>query len=77
VFGSNDLNSWQLLTGNDRNTGEITDILLTRTHCKVKYYVFLFAVEVKLWDPVNSKKINNTVNALDIQFYHKLINKIR
>jgi predicted nucleotide-binding protein (sugar kinase/HSP70/actin superfamily) len=77
VFGSNDLNTWQLLTGNDRKTGEVTDIFVTRTHGKVKYYVFLFAAEVKPWDSVNLKKIDNSVNMLDIQFYHKLINKIR
>jgi len=77
VFGSNDLNTWQLLTGNDRKTGEVTDIFTTRTHGKVKYYIFVFAAEVKLWDSVNLKKIDNSINTLDIQFYHKLINKIR
>jgi hypothetical protein len=42
VFGSNDLKTWQLLTGSDRTTGKVTDILLTRTHLKVKsMYSFL------------------------------------
>ncbi|MCF8299346.1 MAG: hypothetical protein K9J13_17490 [Saprospiraceae bacterium] len=77
VFGSNDLHTWQLLTGSDRKTGEITDILLTKTHCKVKYYIFLFAANLKLYDTVNSKKIDNSINTLDIQFYHKLMSKIR
>jgi hypothetical protein len=68
VFGSNDLNTWQLLTGNDRKTGKVTDIFITRTHLKVKYYCFLYAAIVKE---------NSTINILDIQFYHKLISKIR
>ncbi len=77
VFGSNDLKTWQLLTGLDRKTGKVTDILLTRTHLKVKYYVFLFAAELKLYDVLNSRNINNSINTFDIQFYHKLTSKIR
>jgi hypothetical protein len=68
VFGSNDLITWQLLTGSDRKTGKITDIFLTRTHLKVKYYIFLFAAQLKE---------DSTINTLDIQFYHKLTSKIR
>jgi len=68
VFGSNDLKTWQLLTGSDRKTGTVTDIFLTRTHLKVKYYIFLFAAQLKE---------NSTINTLDIQFYHKLMSKIR
>jgi hypothetical protein len=77
VFGSNDLITWQLLTGSDRKTGKVTDILLTRTHLKVKYYVFLFAAELKLYDVTEARNINNSINTLDIQFYHKLTSKIR
>ena len=77
VFGSNDLNTWQLLAGNDRKTGEVTDILTTRTHMKVKYYIFVFAAEVKLYDSETSQNIDNSFNMLDIQFYHKLLSKIR
>jgi len=65
------------MAGNDRKTGEVTDIFTTRTHGKVKYYVFLIAAEVKLYDAENERNINNSINTLDIQFYHKLINKIR
>jgi hypothetical protein len=77
VFGSNDLITWQLMTGSDRKTGKITDIFLTRTHLKVKYYVFLFAAELKLYDVTEASDINNSINTLDIQFYHKLTSKIR
>ena len=68
VFGSNDLLTWQFLQGNDRKTGEITDIMLTRSHLKVKYFIFVFA------STMNEK---NAVNEVDVQFYSKLNNKIR
>jgi hypothetical protein len=77
VFGSNDLKTWQLLTGSDRKTGKVTDILVTRTHLKVKYYVFLVTTELKLYDVLNARNINNSINILDVQFYHKLMSKIR
>ena len=77
IFGSNDMKTWQLLAGNDRKTGRITDILATRTHLKVKYYIFLFAAELKLYDSINSREINNTINTLDIQYYSKITSKIR
>ena len=68
VFGSNDLHSWQLMTGTDRKTGEVTDILATRAHLEVKYYIFLFAVTCKLYDAVNSRKINNFNNEISLEY---------
>lgn len=62
-------------TGNDRKPGEVTDIMTTRTHLKVKYYIFLFAAQLKLEDTETSQKIDNSINMLDIQFYYKLLNK--
>jgi hypothetical protein len=77
IFGSNDLKTWQLLAGNDRKTGKITDIFATRTHLKVKYYIFVFAAELKLYDSLNSRKMINTINTLEVQYYPKIINKLR
>jgi len=68
VFGSNDLRTWQLLSGNDRKTGKITDILTTRVHHKVKYFVFVFAAILTEYSSINN---------LDIQFYSKITNKLR
>ena len=68
VFGSNDLITWQLISGNDRKSGRVTDILTTRAHTKVKYFVFVFASSVHKGDSINS---------LEVQFYHKLTNKLR
>jgi hypothetical protein len=68
VFGSNDLRTWQLLAGNDRKTGKITDIPISRTHHKVKYFVFVFAAILTEY---------STVNNLALQFYSKITNKLR
>lgn len=68
VFGSNDLITWQLISGNDRKSGRVTDILTTRAHTKVKYFVFVFASSVHKGDSINS---------LEVQFYNKLTNKLR
>lgn len=38
VFGSNDLQTWQLLQGSDKKTNRVTDIFCTRSHLKVKYF---------------------------------------
>jgi len=68
VFGSNDLRTWQLLAGNDRKTGKITDIPTSRIHHKVKYFIFVFAAILTEY---------STVNNLEIQFYPKIANKLR
>jgi hypothetical protein len=68
VFGSNDLHTWQLLQGNDKKTGKVIDIFLTRSHKKCKYYIFVYAADIKEYSSINN---------IDIQFYHKLTNKIR
>lgn len=47
VFGSNDLKTWQLFQGSDNRIGEITDLFCLRSHLKVKYFVFVFAANLK------------------------------
>jgi hypothetical protein len=68
VFGSNDLRTWQLLAGNDRKTGKVTDIPTSRIHHKVKYFVFVFAAILTE---------DNTANNIALQFYSKIANKLR
>jgi hypothetical protein len=58
----------QLLAGNDRKTGKITDILITRIQHKVKYFVFVFAAILTEY---------STVNNLALQFYPKIDNELR
>jgi len=47
VYASNDLKTWQLITGGQR-TGDITNILLTRSHGSAKYYIFQLSGNVSL-----------------------------
>ena len=56
-FGSNDLQTWQLLGGNDRNTGRIDGIKRGRTHLPVQYLVFVFASTMKEYSAVNGLSI--------------------
>jgi len=68
VFASNDLHTWQLMQGSDKRSGEITDILCTRSHQKAKYFVFVFASVLKE---------NSSLNSIQVQHYPKLTQKIR
>lgn len=68
VFASNDLRKWQLLIGSDRKTGSFTDIERSRVHCKAKYFIFVFAACLTE---------GSSINEIDIQYYHKLLAKIR
>jgi hypothetical protein len=68
VFGSNDLHTWQLIAGNDRKNGYVVDILTTRAHLKIKYFVFVFA---------STMKEDSSVGDIEVMFYEKITNKIR
>ena len=56
VFLSNDMKVWQLSQGNDKKTGEVTDLLCTRSHLKAKYFVFVFAAD------------ESEINTLELQY---------
>ena len=67
VFASNDLKTWQIITGGQR-TGYIKNILLTRSHCSAQYYIIML-----------SGKIRNDSNftSVDVSFSPRLNNKLR
>jgi hypothetical protein len=67
VWGSNDMLTWQLLQGIQR-TSELRDFRLTRSHCKVKYYVIVFHSQMNK---------DSHIGNMDIQYYNKLTNKLR
>lgn len=67
-FGANDLINWQLVSGNDKKSGRVIDILTSRAHLKLKYFVFVFA---------SALDYNSVVNSVVVQYYEKLQNKIR
>lgn len=68
IFGSNDLKTWQLLQGTDKKTGIVTDLFCTRSHLKIKYFIFVFAATLKE---------GSAINHIELQYYSKLTNKIR
>ena len=68
VFVSNDLKTWQLSVGNDKKSGYIVDLISTRAHNKAKYFILVFAAEIRE---------GNSVGRVEVQYYSKLTNKIR
>ena len=67
VFGSNDLRTWQFITGGQR-TGDVNNILLTRSHGSLKWYIFVIC---------SNCHISSNVSAIDITITPKLNMKLR
>jgi hypothetical protein len=73
IFGSDDLKTWNFVTGNDMNTGEFKDIWLTHTKGSSRYYIVVFAAELS----VNHQSIVNRLSNIDTSFQEKRTNKLR
>lgn len=71
IFASDDLSTWQFITGGQR-TGNINNILTTRSHGSAKYYIFLVCGQVD-----QSLTAENTIQAIDVQYTTKLDKKLR
>ena len=74
VFASDDLKTWQFITGGQR-TGFVNNLLTTRSHGSAKYFIFVISGQVKLIE--SSIKSINTIQAIDIQYVTRLENKLR
>lgn len=65
VFASDDLLTWQLITGKQRTGTKLKDLLVQRSHGSAKAYMFVFAgnignqSEIKQIDLVYSPKLTN------------------
>lgn len=65
VFASDDLQSWQLMIGQQKSGSSITDFKVPRTHTTAKYFAFVFAgrvytsAEVKNIELIFNIKWNN------------------
>lgn len=69
VFGSNDGITWQMLTGNDRKTGLINDIRLTKNHGSYTYFVYAFWGEIK----ANFDNVIDKIDAdVSLRYTHRL-----
>lgn len=67
VFASNDLETWQIITGAQRED-YVKNILLSRSHGSAQYYIFVISGEVR-------KDSNFT--SIDVTWVNKLNRKIR
>lgn len=68
MFASNDLRKWQLITGNDRKEGYVTDIMISRAHTKAKYFIFVLTGDLEE---------NSMINDIDVEFDPVLQNRLR
>ena len=74
IFASDDLLTWQFITGGQR-AGKLVNLLTTRSHGSAKYYIFVIAGQIKLVD--SSIKSINYVNGIDVDYTTRLENKLR
>jgi hypothetical protein len=73
IFGSDDLQSWKFITGNDMNTGEFKDLWITHTKGSSRYFIVVFAAELS----VNHQSTINRLNGIETMFQEKRSNKPR
>lgn len=67
IFASNDLKTWQLITGSQRS-GNLKDFTIQRSHVSAKYFVFV----------VNGKvSCSSEINSIDLLFEPRWGNTIR
>lgn len=65
LFGSDDLQTWQLMSGNQRGGSSVIDLKVQRTHVTTKYFAFVFAgriyssAELKNLELIFNVKWNN------------------
>lgn len=65
LFASDDLNTWQFITGKQKTGSDLKDLMIQRSHGTSKYYAFVFAgklftdSEIKQIDLIFNIKWNN------------------
>ena len=73
IFKSDNLKEWSLVTGNDRNTGEVQDIWITHSMNSARYYVFMFVGELDV-DAMNTV---NQFKTIECEFEDRMSGKLR
>lgn len=68
VFASNDLLTWQLITGKQRTGTRLNDLLCQRSHGSAKAYMFVFAGNID---------VQSEIKQIDLIYSAKLANKLR
>jgi hypothetical protein len=67
VWASNDLKTWQLITGSQKS-GDIKNLLIQRSHCSAQFYILAIFGNVKP---------ESNITGFDISITGKLQNKLR
>ena len=73
MFGSDDLQTWEFITGNDRNSGKFKDIWVTHSRDSKRFYIFVFAAEID-FDP---NVLDTYIKTIEIEHMQKWTRKIR
>lgn len=68
LFGSDDLNAWQLLTGQQKTGTHLKDLMIIRSHGSAKYYLLVINGNI-----TTDSEIKN----IDLKYVAKWIDKIR
>jgi hypothetical protein len=70
LFGSDNLKTWKFITGNDRNTGQLKDIWITKSLSSCRYFIIVFAAELD-----TSKE--NYISVIACEYETKMNQKLR
>lgn len=68
IFASNDLVTWQLITGKQKDGTKIKDLPCLRSHCSAKYYVFVFC---------GTLAVTSEIKQVEVVFKNKWDNRLR
>lgn len=70
LFASNDGEKWQFVTGNDRLTNEVNDIVISHTHASYKYFMFAF------WGTV-TPEYDHTISEIEIETKYRYLHNLK
>ena len=68
LFASDDLITWQLITGKQKQGLKNKDLMIQRSHCSAKYYLFVFAGKIHSQDEIKQ---------IDLVWFERMANKLR
>jgi hypothetical protein len=72
IFSSDDLQTWEYITGNDQNTGTFKDIWVTHSRKSARFYIFVVTGDLAVSDSVI-----NRINKFETEYALKMQGKLR
>lgn len=73
IFGSDDLVTWEFLTGNDRNSGKFNNIWVTHSQDSKRYFIFVFAASISF----SPTTLDTHIKSIEIEKHVKWNRKLR